>query len=155
MEISHKLEVLSRIAERLNAEHLTWAVGASLLLYLKRIADSFHDIDIMAAEEDMERLKSVLLDMGEMQAPNPSQQYKTRRFCEFVIDGVDVDVMGGFVIVKDGREYDCSLTRYSIFEYVEVNGQSVPLQAVSDWRRYYALMGRDAKVELIDRFSIQ
>lgn len=154
MEIAHKLKVLSRIAERLNAENLIWAVGASLLLYLKQIADSFHDIDIMAAEDDIERLKSALLDMGELQAPHPNQQYKTRHFYEFVIDGVDVDVMGGFIIVKDGREYDCPFTRSSIFEHVEVNGQSIPLQAVSDWRGYYDLMGREAKVKMIDQFSV-
>lgn len=153
--IEHKLEVLSRIAEKLNAAGITWAIGASLLLYLKNIADSFNDIDIMAAEEDVEQLKRILLDLGEMQPPNPNKQYKTHHFYEFVIDKVDVDVMAGFVIVKDGREYDCSLTWDLIVEHITVNGQSIPLQAVSDWRRYYDLMGRTKKVAMIDNFPIR
>lgn len=150
MDIEHKLNVLSSIAEKLNSAKLTWAVGASLLLYFKGISDSFNDIDLMVVEADAERAKSLLLDMGQMQPPKPNGNYKTPYFYEFVIDGVEVDVMGGFIIVKDGQNYDCSLTRDMIVEHIVVNGQSIPLQAVSDWRRYYKLMGREAKVAMID-----
>ena len=111
MEIKHKLDVLSRIAEKLNADGIGWAIGGSLLLYLKGIAAHFDDIDITVVVEDAESLKSDLLAMGKLMPPNPNRQYKTRHFYEFVIDGVDVDVMAGFVIVKDGKAYDCSLTR--------------------------------------------
>ncbi|MDD6077901.1 MAG: hypothetical protein ACI3XD_05485 [Oscillospiraceae bacterium] len=155
MIINHKLDVLSRIAERLNADGVNWAIGASLLLYFKGIADSFNDIDILVVEEYVEKLKKALLTMGEMQPPNPNKQYKSRHFYEFVIDGVDVDVMAGFIIVKDGKEYDCSFTQDLIFEHVDVNGQKIPLQAVSDWRRYYDLMGRDEKVAMIDNASVR
>lgn len=150
MDIEHKLNVLSSIAEKLNSAKLTWAVGASLLLYFKGISDSFNDIDLMVVEADAERAKSLLLDMGQMQPPKPNGNYKTPYFYEFVIDGVEVDVMSGFIIVKDGQNYDCSLTRDMIVEHIVVNGQSIPLQAVSDWRRYYKLMGREAKVAMID-----
>lgn len=150
MDIEHKLSVLTRIAEKLNAADITWAVGASLLLYFKGISDSFNDIDLMVVEADAERAKSLLLDMGQMQPPKPNGNYKTPYFYEFVIDGVEVDVMGGFIIVKDGQEYDCSLSPELICESITVNGQAVPLQAVSDWRRYYKLMGREAKVAMID-----
>lgn len=150
MDIEHKLNVLSSIAEKLNSAKLTWAVGASLLLYFKGISDSFNDIDLMVVEADAERAKSLLLDMGQMQPPKPNGNYKTPYFYEFVIDGVEVDVMGGFIIVKDGQNYDCSLTRDMIVEHIVVNGQSIPLQAVSDWRRYYKLMRRESKVAMID-----
>lgn len=151
----HKLDVLSRIAERLNEDGITWAVGASLLLYVKGMTDTFHDIDIMTTEADAERLKSALLPMGEMQPPHPNRQYQTRHFHEFVIDGVDVDVMAGFVIVKDEQAVDCPFTRDSIAEFMDVNGQRIPLQAVSDWRGYYDLMGRAEKVAMIDRACVR
>lgn len=150
MDIEHKLNVLSRIAEHLNGANITWAVGASLLLYLKNISDSFNDIDLMVTVEDAERAKNILLGMGQIQPPKPNSQYKTRHFYEFVIDGVEVDLIGGFIIVNDGQEYDCSLNGDMIAGRITVNGQTVPLQAVSDWRRYYKLMGREAKVAMID-----
>lgn len=59
-------------------------------------------------------------------------------------------MLAGFVIVKDGIEYDCSLLPEQIVEYAQVNGQRIPLQSLQQWRRYYDLMGRAAKVALID-----
>ncbi|MBR1820404.1 MAG: hypothetical protein IJ769_02145 [Clostridia bacterium] len=152
MTTDDKLATLARIARRLNAANLTWGIGASLLLYFKGITDDFNDIDIMVAPQDAEALRRILCELGKLQPPNPKAQYRTERFYEFVIDGVDVDVMAGFAIVKDGVTYDCPFDAASVREYVEVNGERIPLQAVSDWRRYYALMGREAKVQMIDRW---
>ena len=33
------------------------------------------------------------------------------RLMEFFIDSVEVDVMAGFAIVKDGKVYDCALRK--------------------------------------------
>lgn len=150
MNIQHKLTVLRKVAERLNEANITWAVGASLLLYFKGITDRFNDIDIMVTEEDVFRLKDIMLSVGAINPPNPNVQYKTRHFLEFVVDGVDVDVMAGFIIVDDGEEHDCSLRVDQIVEYITVDGISVPLQSVALWRRYYSLMHRDCKVKMID-----
>lgn len=149
--LEQKLKTLSDIARVLNKNNVTWAVGGSMLLYFKGKTDVFHDIDLMVCQEDVEKLKGLLSPMGTLAPPNPDRQYRTRHFLEFTIDGIDVDVMAGFVIVKDGVEYDCSLMPEQIAEWIQVNGETIPLQALSDWRRYYALMGRTAKVEMIDR----
>ena len=149
-EIEQKLEVLSKIAEQLNKENITWAIGASLLLYIKGKANYFNDIDIMVVEEDAQKLKSILSQMGDIQPSNTYGQYKTRCFLEYVIDSVDVDVMAGFVIVNNGKDYDCSLRKEDIKEFVTINGQKIPLQSLEEWKRYYELMGRTEKVKMID-----
>lgn len=151
--LDEKLKVLSDIAGVLNKNEVRWAVGGSMLLYFKGRTDLFHDIDLMVLEEDAEKLKDLLLPMGALAPPNPDKQYKTRHFFEFMINGVDVDVMAGFVIVNAGKEYDCSLMPGQIAEYIQLNGQKIPLQSLEDWRRYYELMGRTAKVNMIDNFS--
>lgn len=150
-----KLSVLSKIAHMLNDNQVLWAVGGSMLLYFKGKTDVFHDIDLMVGEGDIETVKSLLLSVGELSpartgAPS-AVQYKTRHFLEFTIDGVEVDVMAGLVIVKNGRDYDCSLFPEQVAEWIPLMGELIPLQALSDWRRYYALMGRASKVEMIDR----
>ncbi len=151
LELEHKLLVLSQVAERLNKEHITWAVGASLLLYLKGKTDTFHDIDLMLLEEDVDRAKAVLSELGELQPANPNAQYKTRTFLEYVINQVDFDVMAGFVIVKDGKDYDCSLKKEDIVETVSIHGQDIPLQSLAAWKYYYELMGRENKVKMIEK----
>lgn len=146
-----KLRVLADIAHVLNAHHVVWAVGGSLLLYFREKADSFHDIDLMVCEEDAEKVRSLLCAMGGLAPAHPNAQYKTRHFLEYTIRGVDVDVLAGFVIVKDGTAYDCSLRPEQIAGCIELHGERIPLQALQDWRRYYELMGRTQKVKMIDR----
>ncbi|MEG1448542.1 MAG: hypothetical protein RR048_02760 [Oscillospiraceae bacterium] len=149
-ELENKLKVLSDIAHVLNKNGVVWAIGASLLLFFKGKTTVFHDIDIMVLETDVDKLKDLLLPMGTLAPPNPNSQYKTRHFLEFNINGVEVDVMAGFVIVKDGKEYDCALKPNQIVEYITVDNEKIPLQSLNDWRKYYELMGRTSKVEMID-----
>lgn len=148
-EIEHKLAVLAAVAELLNEENITWAVGASLLLYLKGKVKTFHDIDIMIIESDVTKVKELLSKLGIIQPPNPNVQYKTKHFLEYVIDDVDIDVMAGFVIVNSGKEYDCALKEEEIVETLLVNEQEIPLQSLNTWKRYYELMGRDDKMKML------
>lgn len=150
-ETSKKFIVLSRIAEELNRRNITWAIGASLLLYLKGIASDFSDIDMMIAESDVEDVKEVLLSFGQQKPANPNVQYKTKAFLEFEIDGVDIDVMAGLVIVNEGVEYYFPLEKDQIRDSAKINGTVIPLQSIEQWRTYYQLMGRTGKVDLIDR----
>lgn len=150
-EQNQKIDVLVKLAHVLNDNGITWAVGGSLLLYFKKKTDMFQDIDIMVMEEDAEKAKNLLMQMGTLAPPNPNEKYKTRCFLEFTIDQVDVDVMAGFVIVSEEKEWDCSLKPEYIEEHLQVNGADIPLHSLDEWRRYYLLMGRKAKVEMIDR----
>ncbi len=144
-----KLAVLAKLAAACNRRGLTWAVGASLLLYLKGYVDDFHDIDIMVADADAAVMETVLQSMGRLQ-PSTRGSYETKHFREFVVDGVDVDMIGGFAIVCEGRVYDCDLEPAQIVEYAKVHGERIPMQDVALWRRYYTLMGRAQKVAIID-----
>lgn len=148
-----KLRVLSRMAAAFNHADLSWAVGASLLLWFKGYVDDFHDVDLLVTVGDAEKMEGILRSMGSLQ-PSTRGSYATKRFREFTIDGVDVDMMGGYAIVRDGRVYDCELEPSQVAEYAEVYGERVPLHSVALWRRYYELMGRDEKVAIIDQKGI-
>lgn len=151
MEISQKIEVIKKIAKVLNDNHITWAVGASFLLYLKGKTVTFHDVDILVIEEDAEKLKALLSPMGTLAMANPNELYKTKHFLEFCIDEVEIDVMAGFVIVHDGKEWDCSLKPDQIVDYYDLDGIQIPLQSLELWKHYYTLMDRDEKVEMIEK----
>lgn len=150
--IERKLKVLSTIAKELNQKSITWAVGASLLLYFKEITTEFYDIDIMVAEEDVKALKEIMLSFGDMQPPNPHSKYKTKYFLEFIIEDIEIDVMAGFTIVNEEREYYFPLKKDSIYDYTEVNGIKIPLQSLLEWHNFYKLMGREEKVAMIEKY---
>lgn len=145
-----KLRVLLKVGQVLNENSITWAVGASLLLYFKKVTNEFNDIDIMIDEKDVEKVKEILLSFGELQPKNPSLKYKTKHFLEFKVEGVDIDIMAGFTIVSNQREYYFPLEKNEIEDYFILNGISIPLQSVYKWRTYYELMGREEKVKLIN-----
>ena len=145
-----KLSVLSKLALEFNRENVIWAVGASLLLYFKGYVKDFNDLDIMVADIDSYKAEEILKHFGTIQQSTKGS-YETKHFREFIIDGVDVDMMGGFAIVSDGKVYDCDLKQSQITEYIEINEQMIPLHSVELWRNYYALMGRDKKVAIIEQ----
>ena len=152
METEQKLRVLAKIASKLNTAGIVWDVGASLLLYLHGITDEFHDIDLMVRQEDADDAAEILDRLGTRSVPKaPDPKYHTKRFLEYVIDGVDVDVMIDMIIVKDGNEYDCSLKQEEIDGYAEGFGQRIPLHSVAKWKEYYTLMGRDQKASMIEQ----
>ena len=78
--IQEKIQLLLRIAHRLNEAHVEWALGASMLLYFKGITSDFHDIDLMVADRDAECVRTILSEMGEScpsdLTPNP--MYRTK-----------------------------------------------------------------------------
>ena len=148
-----KIQLLLRIAHRLNEAHVEWALGASMLLYFKGITSEFHDIDLMVADRNTECVRRILSEMGEScpsdSIPNP--MYRTKTFMEFLIDSVEVEVMAGFAIVKDGKVYDCALRKEQIVEKMPLGEEVVPLQSPLLWCEYYRLMGRTEKAEMIEK----
>jgi hypothetical protein len=152
-DANSKLNLLSQIAKELNNKEVTWAIGASMLLYFKGIVSEFHDIDIMVTEECIDQTIEILSSFGIMQSPNPNVSYKTNHFIEFLVEGVEIDVMAGLVILNQEKEHRFTLTKENIKEFTEINGVRIPLQSLEEWRTYYHLMGREEKVNLIDAWQ--
>ena len=105
----------------------------------------------MISNENVETVREILSEMGELQPPNPNPKYKTKTFMEFVIKSIDVDVMAGFSILNDGKTYDCSLDKEQIVEWLTLGDTKIPLQSPLLWCEYYRLMGRKEKVDMIER----
>ncbi|MDY0074378.1 MAG: hypothetical protein RBR75_00640, partial [Acholeplasmataceae bacterium] len=125
----------------------------STLLFLKGISKNFNDIDIMVSEEDVEQLKILLLELGTLEPVNPHKSFKTKRFLEFKIDEVEVDVIAGFIIISDNKEYYFPLEKNHELEEIEFDGIKIPLQSLREWKKIYKLMGRIDKVEMINTYD--
>jgi hypothetical protein len=55
-----------------------------------------------------------------------------------VISGVDLDVMAGFSIIKDGKEYRFPLKKENIVEHLSLEGEDIPVESLELWRERYA-----------------
>ena len=119
-----------------------------MMLYLRGRARNVHDIDLMVDEREVERAKEVLSGMGKLMPEKEDARYQTRHYHKFVIDGTEVDLIAGFVIVKDGVAHECPLLRKDITERKDLEGAAVPLHALAVWGEYYELMGRTEKAAM-------
>ena len=152
-EKQKKLRVLARLAHDLNESDILWAVGASAMLFLRRIVEDFHDIDLMVCEEDIEVAKEILLRHGTLLPTQHDSRFGSHHFLQFSVDGVEIDLIAGFVIhTADGKQHVCPLQVEDVDACVDVADEAVSLHALRVWYEYYALMGRSDKVKIIEDY---
>jgi hypothetical protein len=140
--------VLLKLANQLNKHNLTWALGASMLLYYHGIVSTMNDIDIMILEEDEETVKKIIKQLGNIKHHADNLKYVTKVFIEAEIDGVEIDVIGGFTIKTSDKIYYCPLQSDKI-TCIEIQGVTIYLDSLKLWEKYYYYMGRIERSNLI------
>lgn len=140
------------MAKVLNAYDVSYAIGASALLYLKGISDHFNDLDIVFEVKDLDKLKLAFIELDAKSYPlSNNDSFKSEVFLQYQLDGVDIDVIGGFRIINDDIIYDCPFNGI-IDEYVCINEVKIPLDSLTAWEKYYHLMKREAKANMIHEY---
>lgn len=144
-------QVLTEIAEALNSSGILWGVGASVLLYQYRMVENTSDIDIIVSLEDVADADAILSRMGEKQPPKEAGIYATDRFDEYIIDGVNVDLMAGFKIKLPGKEvFEYPFDEHSVPHHFKINKTIIPFSTLEDWYVLYQLIpGKEEKVKKI------
>lgn len=147
------MDTLSCIAKELNEEKVLWAVGASVVLNHYGLVDKSNDIDILVDIKDINKVDAILKNLGERKIKEENNDYSTEYFYEYVIDGIDVDVMARFIIKYDGGEYEYTFDEKSIADMKVINDINVPLTSLEDWYVLYQVMqGREYKVNIIEKY---
>ena len=152
MQIQDKLSVLARIARAFIERGISWALGASAMLYLRGVTPDFHDLDLLTTQSDFPAAQEVLAGLGTLLPPRENALYRTEHFLECVVDGVEIDLMANFTILHSGAEHRFPLEECGAPDFANVLGEAVPLQSLSLWRECYRLMGRAEKERAIDRW---
>ena len=155
MEQREKLDALALAACALNKAGITWAVGASALLFLENVTDSFNDLDLLIGSGEADFAKTVLLAAGavSVRAAAPSDVYATEHFLELELNHVDIDLLCNFAVRRRDEVYRYPLDAGHIARVADVQGVPVPLCPIADWYVLYLLMpGRGRKATLVDRY---
>lgn len=149
-----KLEkVLIQISKALNNSDILWSVGASLLLNRYGLVDNPTDIDITTLASDIHQIDKILSSIGQKQAESTSDIYLTDYFYEYVIDGVNVDVMAGLKIRSGNSVFTYDFDKESVPHCFEINNVKIPFSTLEEWSILYQLMPqREAKVKLINGY---
>jgi hypothetical protein len=153
--IKKKCAALAGIARALNGAKVTWAVGASALLYFYELTDTFNDFDLLICLEDIDRAKTAIREAG-AQAKHgrvPADAgFASAIFEEYQLDGADFDVLCDFTICRKDALYRYPFSAERVAGSVVAEGENIPLAALEDWYVLYLLMsGRGKKATMIAR----
>lgn len=148
--MKEKLEVLKKIASLFNEEEIRYGLGSSCLLFLHGLVEDFHDLDIMVYEGDIVKAREILDEIGERQQTKMNLKYGSRHFYEYLVEGTEIDLMGDFLIRQGGSYADRSLTQEMILHIQYVDDVPVSCMSLEDWLINYRLMGREAKVKILE-----
>jgi len=144
-------EVLAIIGKEFNDEQILWGVGGSIMLNYYGLAENPRDIDLVIALADVERADTILSKLGRKQDRMPDSLYETEHFLEYVIQGVDVDIMAGLNIIHEAGIYSFEFDAQSVTKKMTISEVEIPLTSLEDWYVIYQLLGnREAKVERIE-----
>lgn len=147
------LSVLKEIGEKLNTERTLWAVGGSLMLNHYALVHQPQDIDLLVGLDDIIVVDEILGEIGQKKAQYNVGQYSTKYFYEYVVDGIDVDVMAGLAINHDQGTFNYVFDHLSISDCKNLEGVSIPLCALEDWYVLYQLIpGREMRVRAIEGY---
>lgn len=89
---------LSYLGEKFNKSNIIWAVGASILLNQFGLIENPKDIDIFVDIKDIDRVDEILNSIGKKKQWEKTGIYSTKYFYEYMVDGIDVDVMSRFAV---------------------------------------------------------
>ena len=146
-----RIPTIVKIAKQLNDKGIRYAIGGSVLLYLKGIDFSFNDLDLMIHEEDALKVREALKEIGEYHPNNRSTDAKV--FDEFTIEGLDVDAISGLSVTAYGKTYDFSFKGEEV-DYAEVEGVKIPLDSLDRWYDIYSFQGRVEKARYIKDYQL-
>ncbi|MFA6830641.1 MAG: hypothetical protein WCR67_08105 [Bacilli bacterium] len=150
-ESNPKLCVLKKIASNFNSSQIVYALGGSLMLNLRGVKVAYHDIDLMVTLSDSLKADKILQSLGTKSPKRNNSDYTTKFFGEYVIDGVDVDLMAE--VSKDNPSFIFSLEEKDIDSYCDLEGIPLPLHSMTKWLELYKDINRKDKVELIEKYS--
>ncbi|MBC8060573.1 MAG: hypothetical protein H7Y18_07895 [Clostridiaceae bacterium] len=147
------IDTLSYIGKKLNEREVVWGVGASMLLNHYGLINRPNDIDILVDLKDIEEADEILKSMGEKKKWEKKDTYSTKYFYEYVINGVDVDVMAGLCINHNNGMYRYIFDNSSIIEVATIKGVNIQFSALEDWYVLYQLIpNRENKVRLLENY---
>jgi hypothetical protein len=151
------LDTLSYIGEKLNNAGILWAVGASIVLNHYGLVDKPNDIDILVDINDIKRADEIINELGSKKPleKGESALYSTKYFYEYIVNGIDVDIMAGFAINFNEGTYEYSFDKEAVTNAKKTNGVEIPLTSLEDWYVLYQLMpNREKKVSIIEEYLL-
>ena len=145
--------VLSLLSPLFASSHVRWGIGGSVLLTHHGLVEHPNDLDLLLHPDDFVVVEQMLQQLGERQPPQDKGIFLTRRFEEYTIGQVELDLIADFKIQHTAGIFSFVFDETAVTEQVSLGGQRFPFMHLEDWYVFYLLMpGRESKVRLLEDY---
>lgn len=155
MDVRRRIEsALASIVRATDGSGVTWIVGGSAGLMLRglELSSEPRDLDIYSDEADFDRLYDMLQPFAVDKPLFDESGIYRSRLCHFLIDGVSVELVGGFVVKAHGCRYDTEVVSL-LLPYSESfrvsEGDAVPVVPLAHELWFNVLRDRPDRSQLI------
>ncbi|MCR4406312.1 MAG: ribonuclease III [Anaerolineae bacterium] len=136
------------VLDRLTELEIPWALSGSAALLLNGVQVAVHDLDLTTDESGVQAIANALAEF----IVTPAGWWETEKFASqfarLQVEGVQVDVVGRPFIIKR-PEGVVAIQAWSIHDEIDFEGRKLPVIPLEAQLIAYAMMGREAKVQLI------
>jgi len=146
-------DVLVKVTRIFDKENITWGLGASGILFYHGIVDQVNDIDIVVLPDHVEQAEALVLTIGKKVDTPPSSFYDNEYFGEFIVDGVELDIMSNMTIINHGIKFLYEFTKASVVHYMKIQDVNVPISSLEEWYfLYHIIPNKDKKIKILDDY---
>lgn len=140
-------DALRRVAARLDAHGIEFALGGSGLLWALGLTDEVRDLDLVLEEADEQRLLAATDDWRVAHTREGTPLWASAWLCRLEVGGVDVDAIGGMAFRHAGGVARLPLETSGA---VDLDGVTVPCAEPALWWAVYRAY-KPEKARLLER----
>lgn len=145
------LDTVSFIASKLESIESPWAIVGSSNLYVRGIADSANDIDIITDKKGVEEIYQTIQGDKKFSFERTMHENVSSVFFSTVINDILIEIMGDPHNYSNGK-WVPNLLWTGAVEKLDISGASVFLTNIEYELKINTLLGNQERVQLIERY---
>ncbi len=146
-------QVLERLATRLNARQVPWAVTGSTSFALQGVPLTPNDIDVQTSEAGAYAVEEAFADAVVEPVSFSEAESIRSHFGALEIEGVRVEVMGALQKRLDDGSWEAPIEIADHRTFVDLGEVPIPVLALSYEAEAYERMGRTERAELLREYT--
>ncbi|GEM_PF-1431971 len=150
-DVPNMKNALLIIAKLLNEHKITWGLGGSMLLLYYGIQCDVNDIDILIDIDDLDKFRNAIKGFT-FTRESGNDEYATAHLYSLEINRVEVDFMIDFRVKQHSGEFVFPFGKDSIEKKFILDGETICLSSLGEWKNAYRAMNRKAKYLLIEAY---
>ncbi len=151
MEIKEKIiKTLVEVADKLQDIKSEWCIiGASAMILSGIEITETSDIDILTTNEGADELKQSLRKYMEIVSKTKEDDLFRSNFARFKLPLMDIEVMGGLQVRKNGRWQHVRIDDFSV---ISIENMVIKIPTLNEQKRLLSLFGREKDLKRISMF---